>query len=1206
MTIVCSNTVQEFRVLSQQLSKFYLFEPKKIEILHVQYPTLWLITILDSIMDADTATYGSEDVRVLSSEIVDKRDVALSTRLGRNEWLAAEQPLSPTEKVIIEVLLNLGKGIASTINTNIVAMGNDMYMLCRNMLNTSAMPLVEHRKIDKTKGSKKTTSPTEQTKPKGVKGAKKGRSGGGISAEEIRSNNGRDRAKKMVSEIIASFSSHTLDPSAAFASDIVEIRGIGLLYAAWFVQSHNDMYAQNYEVTYGLIIAIDRFIKSCESLSCKSIMGSASDDVFVANDLLVDLGARLILLVAAYNYSGENVLLLAPTLLGRTDFDAAIPKIEFRPRQHQIDLYNAVSRLHDKGFCLTYTSQIGSGKTTAVVLLAGWVMTVRRRPGFKNFQLLFVCNNLGVRNYASQLCYNAQIPFSIGSRHKDEKLGLFKVTYHNLCVKKDGTDCIVIIADPDSAYEILMAPDSMEENEKILFLDEPTIGADTADSPSLRSNIRLMMAQPKRTIYCSATFPSVGSLQRLFQYQQLRHSGIELSSVYSSEIYIGCTIFTYENELVIPYMGVKTQAELKTIIQAVHDNPMLGRSYVTKVAYALWKAMTRCKIADVPNIDDYFLDFENLRTDKPRQIVETMLALLATQPDEIIETVCRSALTDDLLEVDRPAAAGAGTGAGAGAVVDELGIEWSSTPEGDDIASDPVSEKKLGTTQAYRFLGTTLIASDDPVRFAREQFAPLLDMIKVTPLPRKTASLDEVERRIENAERLILCYKQEVAIHDKTTDSIVRNTTRASAIPDKHARPDVACDRKMASKLHKVSRDIQGDALLSGKLQEHQATAPVYHFPEWGQINTSKHIQKFARSHSHTIVPSFVRRPIPLHTINFGEFTVNDDLILLLMAGVGIYSVGLDDPSYRSTVLSLASAGKLAYLIADESICFGTNYPINHVIIARDFNHSLCTCLQALGRAGRPGKSPTADAIVPKSFAEALIAYTRNPTAPTRESINMMAMFDKLFAEKRANVMSKVSALPHMRGKLASILATRTSPTSSPSKPVIVEDTKEDDDVVSTVPSSTAVWGADDEDVPVAAPGTKTMRIHDLIKREETQRRPHVSTTADISVDWRSGPATVPAAAPTPAPSRFGSHSDRATFSDWHRKTDVGPAGAGSGLTAPTTAPAAATATTAPVKAKYVPPALRGTGTSAPSRGTAAPTTQSDHRSGSNVRSWRS
>lgn len=1198
-----------------------------------------MITVLDSIMDAETATYGSEDVRVLSSDTADKRDVALSTRLGRNEWLAAEQPLSPTEKVIIEALRNLGNGTAtSAINTNIVVMGNDMYMSCRDMLNTSSMSLVGHRKIVRPKESKKTTSPTEQTKPKGPKGSKKGRSGVRISADEIRLKNGMDRAKKMISETIASFNSHKLEPSAAFASDILEIRGIGLLYAAWFVQSHNHLYSQNYEVTYGLIIAIDRFIKTCEKLPCKSITGivSKTDDekmssnkstesvgVFMANELVSDLDALLQILVAAYNYSGEHVLLLAPTLLGRTDFDAAIPRTEIRPRQHQIDLYNAVSRFHDNGYCLTYTSQIGSGKTTAVVVLAGWVMEVRRRKGFKNFQLLFVCNNLGVRDYASQLCYNAQIPFAIGSRHKDEKLGLFKVTYHNSCVKKDGTDCIVIIADPDSAYEILMAPDSMEENEKILFLDEPTIGADTADSPSLRSNIRLMMAQPKRTVYCSATFPSVDLLQQLFQYQKLRHPGIELSSVYSSEIYIGCTIFTYENELVIPYMGVKTQAELKTIIQAVHDNPMLGRSYVTKVAYALWKAMTCCKIAGVPNIDDYFLDFENLRTDKPRQIVETMLALLATQPDEIIETVCRSALTDDLLKVDPPAAAGAGAGTGAGVVVDELGIEWSSAPDGDDIATDPISAQKLGTTQAYRFLGTSLIASDDPVQFARVQFAPLLDMIKASPLPRKTASLDEVERHIENAERLILCYSQEVAIHEKAIESLIRNTTRASDIPDKHERPDVACDRKMASKLHKVTRDIKGDGLLSGRLQAHQAIAPVYHFPEWGQINTGKHIQKFARSHSHAIVPSFVRRPIPLHTINFGEFTVNDDLILLLMAGVGIYSVALDDPLYRSTVLSLASAGQLAYLIADESICFGTNYPINHVIIAHDFNHSLCTCLQALGRAGRPGKSPTADAIVPKSFAEALIAYTRNPTAPTRESINMMAMFNKLFAEKRANVMSKVSALPHMRGKLASILATRTSPTSSPSKPVVVEDTKEADDdavdVVTTVSSSTAVWGADDDDAPVVASSARTMRIQDLIKREETQHRPNVSTTADISSDWRSGPTTVPATAPLSASSRFdriSSHSDRATFSDWHRKTDVGPAGAGSagsGMAAPPTAaptvPLTAPPTaapTAPVKAKYVPPALRGTGTSAPSRGTTAPTTHPDHRSGSNVRSWRS
>ncbi len=1128
-------------------------------------------------MDADAATYGSEDVRVLPSETQDKRDNALSTRLGRNEWLAAEQPLPPMEKKVVACLLNLGKGIStmSQLDMEYVAMGDGLYIAFRKMLNTSTMLLVEPRKLDKDTKSGLAVGSKDQRKPKGPK---KGRSGGGLSAAEIRINNGKSRAEKMIMDTIASFSSHQLDPFAAFSNDIIEIRGIGLLYAAWFVLSHREKYAQNYEVTYGLIIAIERFIGVCDTLSCKSIMGG-SDDVFVAKELLLDLAARSISLAAVYKYSGENVIHFAPTLLSGTDFDMAIPKTEIRPRQHQVDLYNSVKKFHVKGFCLTYNPQIGSGKTTSIVALAGWVMDVRRRAGFKNFQLLFVCNNLGVRDYASQLCYNAQIPFGIGSRHKDETLGLFKVTQHNSCVKKDGTDCVVIIADPESAYEILMAPDSMEENEKLLFLDEPTIGADTADSASLRANIQLMMAQPKRTIYCSATFPSFDLMRPLLQYQRLKHDGIELGSVYSGEIYIGCTISTYEGELVIPYMGVKTQEQLKTVIQAVHDNPMLGRSYVTKVAHALWKAMTRCGIADVPNIDEYFLDFENLRTDKPRQIVVSMLTLLAAQTDDIIEIVCRSALTDELIKDVEPLA-GAGTGPSAtGVVDDELGIVWSSVPDGEDTAADHVMEQKLGTTQAYRFLGATLIATDDPVRFAREQFASLLTAIKTTPLPRKTNSPDEAERLIDTASKLILCYSNELDTYNKKAASIVRNVERGSGIPEKHARPDVACDRKMASKLHKVSRDVQGDALLSAKLQEHQATAPVYHFPECCQINTPKHMQKYARSHIHKIVPSFMRKPIPLHTINFKEFTVHDDLILLLMAGVGIFSVALDDASYRGTVLSLASTGKLAYLIADESICFGTNFPINHVIIARDFNHSLCTCLQALGRAGRPGKSPTADAIVPQSFAEALIAYTRNPTAPTRESINMMGMFSKLFAEKRANLMAKVSDLPQMRIKFATILAARTSPSSSPSKPVVVEDAHDDADDTEVPVPTTAVWGADDEDVLPVPHGAKTLRIHDLVKREETQRKPHVATSADISTDWRAAHVSVP------APSKSGG---RAT--DLHHKTDDGPAGAGSG-------------------AKYVPPALRGA--SGTSRGMVAPTTRpswsrSDGKSGSDSRNWRS
>ena len=60
----------------------------------------------------------------------------------------------------------------------------------------------------------------------------------------------------------------------------------------------------------------------------------------------------------------------------------------------------------------------------------------------------------------------------------------------------------------------------------------------------------------------------------------------------------------------------------------------------------------------------------------------------------------------------------------------------------------------------------------------------------------------------------------------------------------------------------------------------------------------------------------------------------------------------------------MASNGQLAYIVSDDSMCYGVNYPLNHVMIFDEManQRSMGAIFQLIGRAGRVGMSWVANA----------------------------------------------------------------------------------------------------------------------------------------------------------------------------------------------------------------------------------------------------
>lgn len=887
-------------------------------------------------------------------DVIKTGTVKLSSRFEREDWLSVEKRLSAHEQEVVRNLVELGKKIKSELDGDLGTIRDDFYVLGEQLyLEYRELLKKPYSLVDGTLTTKK--DDTEDAKKK-----KKQKTG---SKEKIRLENSKRRAFDAINKSIESFNGKIFVPFDALKSDIIEIKGIGMMYCGWFVIENKSRYNKKKQLPFVLeiMVTIQRFLNRCQNITGISMMDHKVK-INISKTLLNDLEKWLTKLSDMYPYNGFVIYDYAPSLLIYTDYDKYIPSIGIRPRQHQIDLIKNIDENFENGFLFSYNPMIGAGKTTSIVSIATKIEILKKTPKYKHLQILFACNLPSVKIQIANLCYNANIKFGIASNQVSKNGGskTYKITNHTNC-KKDDERC-VIVTSPEICYEILSDLEKTEEfgtpdSRFLLFLDEPTIGADIKDSDPLKKNMSVLTVMPKRTILSSATFPDLNSIQTIINTFKDKYPESKIDTIYSNEIQIGCDVKTYDNEHVVPHLGIKSSEELKMIISVIQKCPFLGRNYTPNIVRSLWKNMKQYQIQNLPNIAVLFKNVDNMTSDEVRKIAMTMLDILTTQPNEIIEKICQSSILEDkeniFLEEELEKK-------------ENLEFEWEKETEDDPTL--PMDFTKLGTTQAWRYPNTTLIATPNPVEFAKTNFRSLLDAIS-------DSEIENNGPKYKNSRNIIQIYHKESAEFEKQKANIKRNNKNE--------------DRQ--------TQELQDfDEMNKPKLK----------FPSFGQINTLDHIHKYSSNHAKEgrILGCFVRPKIILDEIPFDKFSITDEIMTLLFSGVGVYThkhYELDQ-SYLKYVLNLASDGSLAYLIADSSICYGTNYPINRVIITDEFasNHSINTLFQLMGRAGRVGKSWVAEAFVSNEIAKRLISYTRNLNESFIEANNMVLTFNDKIKER--------------------------------------------------------------------------------------------------------------------------------------------------------------------------------------------------------------
>ena len=861
------------------------------------------------------------------------KDKNISKKLTSIEWNAIEQQSSQFIKKVIECLKNLGSETDKEVN-------KDQYKVIGEKLYLQIRP-----KLEKVKLVKSINTNSHLQKQKKEKISKK---------DEIKLNNLLKTLEKIIDEVLVSFGGD-FTPFCAFNSKILEIKGIGLLYGCYYINEKHSIYnkPEHLPFVFNIMVASQRYINVCKDYSTQMFMDNTHVSL-VSHTLISDLELWFNNLKSIYPYSGFAISDYAPQLFVHTEYDEAIPTVGIKPRNHQVELYKYINKNHENGYMLIYKAPIGGGKTSAIIILASYVMSLRLTypEKYGKLQIIFACNLQAVRLQVSNMCYNGKIPFGVASMNVNS-IG-YKITNHNSC--KDNSERIVIVASPDVTFSILDDKKNGDTSDKyILYLDEPTTGSDIAQSEILRSNMKVLVNMPKRTILVSATFPDVVHIQKIVDSFKYKYRESNIGTINSGEIYIGCNVKTFDNELVVPHLGVKTSDELKNIIEAITNWSVLKRIYTVNVIKDLYEKMIKFKCENIPNVPELFTNVDNMNCTNVGKIAINMLEILSLQSDDIIEKVCGSKIMNkkeiNKEEVNK----------------EEETFEWK-THELDELdkVDDPLDRlmfDKLGTTQSYRLTGGTLIRTDEDCHFCLNNFKNLIETIEETVVGTTINS----QTKYKSATNILQIYK-------KDTDEFDKQLKREEDNPRRLQQYDL---ERFISEFKDSRR-------------------PRIKFPSFGQINSEEHLEKYAGKNKVNVINK--RMSLNLESYNINNLNINDKTISLMMAGVGMYFPNSDmvNESYNNITLDLSSTGKLAYTVTDDSLCYGTDFPINNCIFIRkpDSKVSINTIFQFMGRAGRVGKSWVSNFYIDDGIAKMIINFARNSKQIQSEAINMVNAFN--------------------------------------------------------------------------------------------------------------------------------------------------------------------------------------------------------------------
>jgi hypothetical protein len=206
--------------------------------------------------------------------------------------------------------------------------------------------------------------------------------------------------------------------------------------------------------------------------------------------------------------------------------------------------------------------------------------------------------------------------------------------------------------------------------------------------------------------------------------------------------------------------------------------------------------------------------------------------------------------------------------------------------------------------------------------------------------------------------------------------------------------------KSLKEQIEVIQTKYTSENVIEEKINALLNNKPKINFPTALQINTHEHIKNFAK-YVKCYDDTLLKNIITPESIDISTYTIEEPVNFLLYMGIGIYCKNLPS-DYTDLVLEMLSERQLAFIITDESFCYGANYQISNVIINDDLadNHSINTILQLIGRTSRIGKSWAGKVYLDKNTKKRLTEFFDAPNIDfSNEGKNITTAFNSIIKE---------------------------------------------------------------------------------------------------------------------------------------------------------------------------------------------------------------
>lgn len=686
------------------------------------------------------------------------------------------------------------------------------------------------------------------------------------------------------------------------------------------------------------------------------ILKEKRQNINISHLLLNDLESWIEKIKLAINFNNENIIIEHPNLIFKTSYDKllALKNINLYPSQKEI--FEFVTST-DSYLALIHT-MLGSGKTTMILPLCGWLMDNRKK--FPDTKFIFCCPNEIVLLEVANMIFGMALPFAIVvynvNNPKDKFLEYKWSTFVNQ--KNPEKHAILYICDIFVTRMLLekrlaeietrnlyveanirdpknypLSKDKIPYVEDyILIGDELTKDADTQKgfmtnckfSINTELFIDIMKIAPPKIILMSSTLPTYVQLPELYDAILNDNPKMVIKSFVASEAKIGCALIDSNGSLYAPHLYSKTVDEIKCILEVIKTNPFVGRFYTFEIVLEMINQFVRHNLV-VPDLQ-FIKDDPNKASQTTIQSLayKLLTTLIETNSNELIEKICEK-------------------------------ISESNN-------TNIINLDNIFTKNIKYFNKGCLIFHHDPVKLALEIYRKNFN----------TFLQDDIIQ--DNDEEVKDIFAQ------VKLDNILRKYNLRKKITDKFINK-VKVDSKInPNKSH-------GNIDSWKKISDLNESKSTWDFPPELKLFSPEHLSKVKCTEISAPVKLITPEQLPVNSI------VSLNILTMLASGIGIYSTNdprLDD-IYLNQVISLAKQGFIPIIFTDNSMAYGTNLSVSDIILVDDYdengisivdNHSIKTLFQMLGRAGRGGNLSYQAKIYSTSkdhvFINKLRAYIRN------------------------------------------------------------------------------------------------------------------------------------------------------------------------------------------------------------------------------------